>query len=140
MRRIAAVTGSRADYAIQRSVFWAIERYTELKLSLVVTGLHLSDEFGSTVDEIKKDGFEIGAKIDVLNRHDNGSSMAIAVGNCVIQMVNAIENLAPGILCVFGDRWEMLAASVAATYMRLPIAHMSGATRTASCMSATCGT
>ena len=66
MKKIAVVTGTRAEYGILYPVLRAIEDHPGLQLSLVVTGMHLSHEFGYTVQEIEKDGFKIEAKVDML--------------------------------------------------------------------------
>ncbi|PIY20266.1 UDP-N-acetylglucosamine 2-epimerase (hydrolyzing), partial [Candidatus Desantisbacteria bacterium CG_4_10_14_3_um_filter_40_18] len=66
MRKIAAITGTRAEYGILQPVFKAIESHQSLSLSLIVTGSHLSPAFGNTIDEIERDGFQIADKIDII--------------------------------------------------------------------------
>jgi GDP/UDP-N,N'-diacetylbacillosamine 2-epimerase (hydrolysing) len=126
MRKIAVITGTRADYGILKSVLKEIEANKELQLSLIVSGMHLSSEFGYTVGEIEKDGFKIAAKIAALHREDTRASMAKSLGECVSRTAEALEKIDPHILVVLGDRGEMLASAVAATYMGIPIAHIHG--------------
>lgn len=126
MRKIAVVTGSRAEYGILRPVLKAISLHPSLKLSLIVTGMHLSEEFGYTVQEVEKDGFEIDAKIGVLHAEDTGAAMAESIGKCAVAMAKAFKRIKPDILLLLGDRGEMLAGAVAASYMNIPIAHIHG--------------
>jgi GDP/UDP-N,N'-diacetylbacillosamine 2-epimerase (hydrolysing) len=126
MRKIAVITGTRADYGILKSVLKEIEANKELQLSLIVSGMHLSSEFGYTVGEIEKDGFKIAAKIAALHREDTRASMAKSLGECLSGTAEALEKIDPHILLVLGDRGEMLASAVAATYMGIPIAHIHG--------------
>lgn len=123
MRRIAVVTGTRAEYGILRPVLKAIEAEPELELSLVVTGMHLSREFGYTVKEI---GFKISARVDMLPDNDTLGAMAASVGKGITSMVKAWEQLKPDIIVVLGDRTEPLAAAIAGAYMNIPIAHIHG--------------
>jgi UDP-N-acetylglucosamine 2-epimerase (non-hydrolysing)/GDP/UDP-N,N'-diacetylbacillosamine 2-epimerase (hydrolysing) len=126
MRKIGVVTGTRAEYGIFKSVLQEIEARKDLKLSLIVIGMHLSPEFGFTVKEIEEDGFEIEAKIDVLHAEDTKASMAKSIGESVSKIAETLEELEPDVLLVLGDRSEMLAGAVAATYMGIPIGHIHG--------------
>lgn len=126
MRKIAVVTGTRAEYGILRPVLKAIDADSNLNLSLIVTGMHLSKEFGYTIIEIKKDGFKIGAAIKMLSAEDTGAAMVKSIGNCLLGMVKALGQIKPDIVVLLGDRGEMLACAIAAAYMNIPIAHFSG--------------
>jgi GDP/UDP-N,N'-diacetylbacillosamine 2-epimerase (hydrolysing) len=126
MRKIAVVTGSRAEYGILYPVLKAIEAHQELKLSLVVTGMHLSHEFGYTVKEIENDGFKIDAKVDMLLSSDTPEAMAKSVGMGIIGMAQTWEQLKPDIILVLGDRVEPLAAAITGAYMNIPVAQIHG--------------
>jgi len=126
MRKIAVITGTRAEYGIFKSVLSAIKANPNLNLSLIVSGMHFSTEFGCTVKEIEKDGFKIDAKIDVLHTKDTGTAMAKSLGRCIEATTNPLEKIKPDILLILGDRSEMLAGAVSATYMGIPIAHIHG--------------
>lgn len=125
-RKIAVVTGTRAEYGIYFPVLKAIQRSSKLDLSLIVTGMHLSEKFGHTVDEIEKDGFSIDAKIPLGLSEDSGASMARDVGVCILGLTDAFEKIKPDILLVLGDRGEMLATAIAGIYMNIPVAHLHG--------------
>jgi len=126
MRKIVYVTGSRAEYGVIRSTLEEIQKHKDLKLSLIVTGMHLSQVFGKTVKEIEKDGFKIDAKINILPREDTGIAMAKYLGEGIIRIAEALEKIKPDIVLVAGDRTEALAAAIAATYLNIPVAHISG--------------
>jgi len=126
MRKIAVVTGTRAEYGTLYSVLRAIEAKQKLRLSLVVTGMHLSHEFGYTVKEIEKDGFKIDAKVDMLLSSDTLGAMAKSVGLGIVEMAQTWEQLKPDIILVLGDRVEPLAATIAGAYMNMPVAHIHG--------------
>jgi GDP/UDP-N,N'-diacetylbacillosamine 2-epimerase (hydrolysing) len=126
MRKIAVITGTRAEYGLFKPVLKAMESPGDLQASLIVIGMHLSPEFGYTVEEIEKDGFKIGAKIAALHAEDTKASMANSLGECLSKIVEALEKMRPDILLVLGDRSEMLVGAVAATYLGIPIAHIHG--------------
>jgi UDP-N-acetylglucosamine 2-epimerase (non-hydrolysing)/GDP/UDP-N,N'-diacetylbacillosamine 2-epimerase (hydrolysing) len=126
MRKIAVVTGTRAEYGILVPVLKAIEATPGLALSLTVTGMHLSREFGYTLDEIKRDGFRIDAKVPMLLPGDTLAAMAESVGRGVVGMSRTWERLRPDIILVLGDRVEPLAAAIAGAYMNIPVAHIHG--------------
>lgn len=95
-------------------------------MQLVVTGMHLSRDFGYTVDEIVNDGFKIAERVDMLMKKDSHSDIGRSMGNGVIGLVDAFRKLRPDLVLVVGDRFEMFAAVTAATAMNLPIGHFSG--------------
>lgn len=125
-RRIAVVTGSRADYGLLRSLLFAIQAEKELSLQLVVTGMHLSPEFGLTYKQIEADGLPIAARVEMLVSSDKASGIAKSMGLGLIGFADTFERLAPDILVVLGDRFEILAAAQAALVQRIPMAHIHG--------------
>jgi len=125
-RKIAVVTGTRAEYGILKPILKKIDSNSKLDLYLIVVGMHLSEEFGYTIKEIEKDGFRIYAKLDTLNKEDTGAGMARYIGNTIIEISKVLENLKPDILLLLGDRGEMLAGAIAATCMNILIAHVHG--------------
>ncbi len=125
MKKVAVVTGTRAEYGILYPVLRAIEAKTELRLLLVVTGMHLSHEFGYTVREIEDNGFSIDARVDMLLSGDSPESMAKTVGLGIIGMAQTWGQLKPDVIVVLGDRVEPLAATIAGAYMNIPVAHFS---------------
>lgn len=123
---IAVVTGSRADYGLLRPVMHAIQVETAFRLQVIVTGMHLSPEFGSTVNVIEDDGFTLDAKVESQVSGDTPSAVTKSVGLGVIGFSDALTRLAPDIMLVLGDRYEILAAVTAALFLRIPVAHIAG--------------
>ncbi len=126
MRRIAVVTGSRAEYGILYSTLRAIQDSTELDLVLIVTGMHLSAEFGMTVDEITRDGFPIAERVEMLLSSDTASAVALSMGVGMMGFARAYGRLKPDILLVTGDRFETFSAVAAAAPFGIPVAHLHG--------------
>ena len=126
MRKIAVITGTRAEYGLLYWIIKGIHEDPKLKLQLIVTGMHLSPEFGLTVREIEKDGFPIAEKIEMLLSSDTEASIATSMGVGMIGFAKAYERLRPDILLALGDRFEILAAVSAAVPFRIPVAHIHG--------------
>jgi len=125
-RRIGVVTVSRSDYGHLRPVLEALRRAPDLELLLLVAGMHLASEFGLTVRDIEADGFPISARVEMLGGGDTPEAVAAATGRGVTGFGEAFARLRPDLLVVLGDRFEMLAAAVAALPFALPVAHIHG--------------
>ena len=125
-KKICVVTGSRAEYGLMRNTLNEIASSSLLDLALLVTGSHLSREFGYTIDEIKRDGFDVTETIEMLLSSDSPSSIGKSVGLGVIGFTDALKRLSPDIMLVVGDRYEIFAAVTAAMVLNIPIAHISG--------------
>ncbi|HXG69643.1 MAG TPA: UDP-N-acetylglucosamine 2-epimerase [Gemmatimonadaceae bacterium] len=125
-RRIAVVTGTRADYGLLRWVMEGIRQSPVLELQVIVTGMHLSPEFGLTYREIEADGFNIDHRVEMLLSSDTPTGVTKSMGLGLIGFAEAIATLRPDILLVLGDRFEILSAVAAALIARVPIAHVHG--------------
>ena len=130
-RKICVVTGTRAEYGLLRWLMDGINKSTKLDLQIVATGMHLSPEFGLTYQEIENDGFKIDKKIEMLLSADTASSISKSTGLGLIGFADAFYELNPDIIIVLGDRYEVLAASLAAMFENIPIAHIHGGETTA---------
>lgn len=126
MRKICIITGTRADFGIYIPIIKEIITHPKLELSLIVTGMHLSEDFGNTVDAIKKLGIAIDAEIEILEKLDTGAAMARSIGKAIVGFANNFEKLKPDIVLLLGDRGEMLAAAIAASHMNILTAHLHG--------------
>lgn len=126
MRTIAVVTGSRADWGISAPIARAVVRDPDLALQLLVTGMHLSPEFGATVDAVEADGFSVAERIEMLLSSDTPEGIAKSIGVGTLGFAQAFGRRRPDLLVVVADRFEMLAAASAAVPFRLPIAHIHG--------------
>ena len=126
MRTIGVVTGARADYGICASLLERIDADATLNLHVLVTGMHLSPEFGMTVRWIEQDGYRISDKIEMLLSSDRPVGTAKSVGLGIIGFAQSFSRFRPDILVVIGDRFEMYAAVVAALPFGIPVAHLHG--------------
>ena len=125
-RKICVITGSRADYGLLFWVMKGIQDNPEMDLQVAVTGMHLSPEFGMTVQQIEQDGFPVSVRVETLLSSDSGTGVAKAVGIGVIGFADAFNQLAPDMVIALGDRFEILAAVEAALFVRIPVAHLAG--------------
>jgi UDP-N-acetylglucosamine 2-epimerase (non-hydrolysing)/GDP/UDP-N,N'-diacetylbacillosamine 2-epimerase (hydrolysing) len=125
-RKISVTTGTRAEYGLLRTVLKEIVKSKKLDLSLIVSGMHLSKEHGLSINEIKKDGFKVYSKVDMIPKGNSGFDMSISVGVGILQFSKLFKKLKPDINLVLGDRDEVLASSIAAYHMNIPNAHIHG--------------
>ncbi|MGH6713944.1 MAG: UDP-N-acetylglucosamine 2-epimerase [Bradyrhizobium sp.] len=130
-RRIAVVTGSRADYGLLKGVLTRLQQMDDIDLQVIACGMHLLPKFGETWRIIEADGFEIAAKIDLELTDDRAETVARGTGIGVTGFAEALPRLKPDLIVVLGDRYEILAAAVAATLLNIPIAHIHGGEVTA---------
>ncbi|HZJ77006.1 MAG TPA: UDP-N-acetylglucosamine 2-epimerase [Oscillospiraceae bacterium] len=126
MKKVCVVTGTRAEYGLLRPLIKRIKEDDELKLQLIVTGMHLSPEFGLTYREIEENGFIIDEKIEILLSSDTAVGISKAMGLAMISFSEAYERLKPDIVVLLGDRYETFAAASTAMVARIPIAHIHG--------------
>ena len=124
--KICVVTGTRAEYGLLRSLIQGIANSDILSLNLVVTGMHLSPEFGLTVEEIEHDGIHIDRKLEMLLSSDTPVAITKSMGLAMIGFADAFAELEPDVLLLLGDRYEILAAATAALIARIPVAHIHG--------------
>ncbi|BHH82676.1 UDP-N-acetylglucosamine 2-epimerase [Desulforhopalus sp. 52FAK] len=129
-RKICVITGTRAEYGLLYWLMKEIDAAEELKLQLVVTGTHLSSEFGLTYKQIEQDHFEIDCKVEMLLSSDTTVGISKSMGLAMIGFAEAFEKLSPDIIVVLGDRYEIFCAAASATVARIPIAHLHGGERT----------
>lgn len=126
MRKVCVITGSRAEYGL---LYWSLKRLqseADIELQLIVTGMHLSPEFGLTYKQIEKDGFVIDKKVEMLLSSDTPISIAKSMGIGLISFADAYRDLQPDIILVLGDRFEIFSAVSAAMVLGIPIAHCHG--------------
>lgn len=126
MRTVGVVTVGRSDYGIYVPLLEKIRADPDLQLHLTVAGMHLSPEFGLTVEAIEADGFEISERVEMLLSSDTPEGIAKSMGLGTIGFAQAYARFRPDILLVAGDRFEMHAAVVAALPFKIPVAHIHG--------------
>lgn len=126
MKKVCIVTGTRAEYGLLKPVIDRVYRSDELELHLAVTGMHLSTEFGLTYREIEEDGYPIGSKVEMLLGSDTHVGITKSMGVAMIGFADCFAVHKPDIVIILGDRYEMLAAALAAMVAGIPIAHIHG--------------
>lgn len=123
---VCVVTSTRADYGIMRPLISRFHKEESIDLRLVVTGMHLCQEFGKTVSEILEDGFPIHKCIDIQLSSDEPSGMSKTMGMALISFADYFSSYTPNLLIVLGDRYEIAAICCASLNQRIPIAHLHG--------------
>ena len=125
-RSIAVFTGNRAEYGLQFPILRAIDNHPDLDYKLLVSGAHLDANFGSTLNEIQRDGFHIESEIKIEMDAKSLFATAQAIGSGVLEISKVLDKLKPDIMVVYADRFEGFAAVIAATQMNIPTAHIEG--------------
>jgi UDP-hydrolysing UDP-N-acetyl-D-glucosamine 2-epimerase len=125
-RIVAVFTGNRAEYGLQFPILRAIEKHPDLEYRLLVSGAHLDPNFGSTLEEIRNDGFRIDAEIKIEMDAASLFATAQAIGSGVLAISRVLDAIRPDIMVVYADRFEGFAAVIAATQMNIPTAHIEG--------------
>lgn len=126
MRKVCIVTGTRAEYGLFYPLLQKIKQSTLLQLQLIATTMHLSSEFGNTLEQIEQDGFSLDAKIENLLAADSRTAVAKSTGLATILLSDVLARLQPDIMVLLGDRFETHAAATTAMLMKIPIAHIHG--------------
>jgi len=124
--KIAVFTGSRAEYGLLYWLLKALDADPSLHKQLIVSGMHLSPEFGLTFQQIEKDGFEISEKVEMLLSSDTTVGVTKSIGVGIISFGEVLDRCKPDLLIILGDRFEALAMATAAAIMGVPIMHLHG--------------
>lgn len=125
-RKVAIFTGNRAEYGLYYPIIRAIARDDRLDYFLLVSGAHLKEDFGSSLGEIKSDGFRVHTEVSIEVPGDNLSATAHAIGSCILGLSKVLREISPDLVVVYADRFEAFAALITATQMGIPTAHIEG--------------
>jgi len=125
-RKICVVTGTRAEYGLLHRLLLILKNDPQIELQLVVTGSHLSPSHGMTVDEIESDGFVPVAKLSVDLSDDSKLATVRAMADVTSQIAETLSSLAPNVVVLLGDRYEILSTAQAALILGIPVAHIHG--------------
>lgn len=126
MRKICIFTSTRADWGLQRGVAEEIQQSADLQLQVLVSGSHLSEKHGMTVNEIEADGFAVDERVDMLQFDDSPVGICKSMGTGLSAYGEALDRLNPDLLVILGDRYESFCAAAAAQILRIPMAHIHG--------------
>jgi len=124
--KLCVVTATRAEFGLLSGVMELIESDASLELQVVVTGAHLMEEFGHTVDAVRSTGFAVAAEVTEITSAETNADVAHQVGAGISGFTRALGSLTPDAIVILGDRYEMLAAAVAAFFLDIPIVHLHG--------------
>jgi UDP-N-acetylglucosamine 2-epimerase (non-hydrolysing)/GDP/UDP-N,N'-diacetylbacillosamine 2-epimerase (hydrolysing) len=125
-RKICVVTGTRAEYGLLRPLLRLLADDADIQLQLIVTGTHLSRDYGYTVDLIEADGFLANERIEMLVASDTAVGVTKSLGLACLGFADALFRLQPDLMVLLGDRYEVLAAAQSALIARIPVAHLHG--------------
>ena len=126
MKKVCVVSGTRAEFGLLKNVIAGIEASNSLQLEFVVTGSHLSPEFGMTGDEIGESGLPVSRRVEMLLSSDSSIGMAKSFGLGSLGFADVFDDIQPDLLLVLGDRYEVFAAAATALLCGIPIAHIHG--------------
>ena len=120
------ITGSRAEYGLLKILLTEIDKSNNLLLQLIVTGSHLSKDFGETIEEIKQDGLNITHELNILNNKINSSEVSNSIAKVFTDFPEILKKLEPDLIVVLGDRYEIFACVATALFLKTPVAHIHG--------------
>lgn len=125
-RRIAVFTGNRAEYGLLYPLLKHFKDHPSVDFHLIVSGAHLDEQFGNTIDAIKNDGFTVSSEVKIGIPMNELSSTSRAIGSGVLSASEALEKIHPDMVVVYADRFEGFAATIASSQMCIPTAHIEG--------------
>src|SRR5207244_551219 len=125
-RKVCVVVTARPSYSRIKTALRAVHDHPDLELQLVVAASALLDRYGSAINVIRDDGFEIAAKVYMVVEGENPATMAKTTGLGLVELSTIFDNLKPDVVLTIADRYETLATAVAAAYMNIPLAHLQG--------------
>jgi len=125
-RKVCVVVTARPSYSRIKTALLAIKKHPKLELQLVVAASALLDRYGTAIQYMQEDGFDIAARVYMVLEGENPTSMAKTTGLGLLELATVFDNLKPDVVVTIADRYETLATAVAASYMNLPVAHVQG--------------
>ena len=125
MRKIAVITGTRAEYGYLKPLMQSIQKDQKLELIPIITGMHLMSDFGNTYKIVEKD-FSCSMKIPMKLEGDTLKDMGNYLSDGIKNFIDYFSKNNPDIIVILGDRSEPFAAAIAAMYLNIPIAHING--------------
>jgi UDP-hydrolysing UDP-N-acetyl-D-glucosamine 2-epimerase len=134
MRKVCVFSSTRAEYGLLKPVMQKIQSHPFLQLQTLVSGTHLSPEFGSTYRVFEEDGLPVSEKVEMLLSSDTAEAICTSMGLGLMGYGQALSRLSPDVLVILGDRYEAMCVAAAAAVLNVPIAHIHGGELTAGAM------
>ena len=126
MRKVCVFIGGRANYSSIKSALYAIQKHPDLELQIILGGAGLIERYGHLEAQLERDGFTISERIHMLVEGNKPNSMVKTTAIGMLGIADALENLRPEFMVVIGDRYEIMAPTIAAAYMNIPVCHTMG--------------
>ncbi len=126
MRKVCIISGHRSDYGRLKPVIQAVKGHPDLEPIFIVTASHLLQDQGKTIDVIREDGLQIDSVARTIVEGEDLVAMAKSVGLGILELPTILENYAPDVVVVHGDRFEALSIAISAAMMNIPVAHIQG--------------
>lgn len=123
---IAVVTGTRAEYGLLKPIIKKLKKNPDLNTKIYCTGMHLSPEFGYTINDIKNDGFDIDEEVEIILSSDSSVGISKAIGLAMISFGEIFRRENLDLIILLGDRFEIFSVATAASISKIPIAHLHG--------------
>lgn len=125
-RKICVVVTARPSYSRIKTALQAIKDHPDLELQLVVAASALLDRYGSAINYMTRDGFDVAAKVFNVLEGENLTAAAKTTGIGILELSTVFDNLSPDIVVTVADRFETMATAISASYMNIPLAHVQG--------------
>lgn len=125
-RKVCVVITARPSYSRIKTALTAIKNHPDLELQLVIAGSALLGRYGTAVNYIERDGFQISSKVFNVLEGETTTAMAKTTGMGVLELANVFANLKPDMVVTIADRFETIATSIAAAYQNIPLVHIQG--------------
>ncbi|WP_340642252.1 UDP-N-acetylglucosamine 2-epimerase [Photobacterium damselae] len=130
MKKIIYVTGSRAEYGIMKRLLLALDNDLDIELTIVATGMHCDEKYGSTYQVIENDGFKIDRLIDINIDTTDNAKILNSMSICQSEFGQYFQENKFDAVMLLGDRYEIFSVAIAAAMHNLPIIHLHGGEKT----------
>ena len=126
MKKIAVFTGTRAEYGLMRTLIKKLDKNINFELFLLISSAHLDQKFGSTINEIKNDGFSLNYLLPISIKTTKRIEMAIQTAEIIKLVSEKLNYIKPDFIMILGDRYESFGAATAAHLIGIEIIHLHG--------------
>ena len=126
MRKVCVVITARASYSRVKTVLAKLAARDDVKLQIIAAASALVERAGRVSEVIKADGFTIDAEVSSLVEGDTSLQMVQTTGLGLIEIGSVLQRLRPDVVVTIADRYETITTAIAASYMRIPLAHIQG--------------
>ncbi|MBQ9987858.1 MAG: UDP-N-acetylglucosamine 2-epimerase (hydrolyzing) [Erysipelotrichales bacterium] len=126
MFKVCVITATRAEYGLLSPLMKEISQNPTMQLQLIVTGTHLSTLYGTTMNRIEEDGFEVDEYIDILDESDDELGIITTMSNAQVRIAEALQRLQSDVVVVLGDRYELVPIVSSCVVLHIPVCHIHG--------------